>query len=71
LSLVSTHVYCLAHEAPESVKKICLASWKLPNGKYRFSYQAQKGICEVSSVDVLLKQYQFDAVSFSKISGEA
>lgn len=71
LSLVSTHVYSLAHQAPEYVKKICLASWKLPNGKYRFSYQAQKGICEVSSVDVLLKQYGFDAGFFKTDTPEA
>jgi hypothetical protein len=57
LSLVSTHVYSLAREAPANVKKVCLAAWKLPTGKYKFSYKAQKGICEVSSVDLLLKQY--------------
>jgi hypothetical protein len=57
VSLVSTHVYSLAHQAPPNVKRICLAAWKLPTGKYKFSYKAQKGVCEVSSVDLLLQQY--------------
>ena len=57
LSLVSTHIYSLAETAPSSVKRLCLASWKMPNGKYKFSYKVQTGICEISSVDLLLKQF--------------
>ena len=57
LSIVSTHIYSLAESAPPSVKKLCLASWHLPNGKYKFSYKVHTGICEVSSVDLLLKQF--------------
>lgn len=56
VSLVSTHIYTLAHNAPPSVKRLCLASWKRGN-KYKFSYTLQKGVCEVSSVDLLLKQF--------------
>ncbi len=56
LSLVSTHVYSLAENAPSQVQKLCLASWKKEN-KYKFSYKVKKGICEVSSVDLLLKQF--------------
>jgi hypothetical protein len=57
VSLVSTHIYSLARQAPSNVKQVCLAAWKTPAGKYRFHYKAQKGICEVSSVDLMLKQY--------------
>lgn len=57
LSIISTHVYSLAREAPSSVKRLCLASWKDEKGKYTFSYTVKKGICEVSSVDLLLKQF--------------
>jgi hypothetical protein len=57
LSIVSTHVYSLAREAPESVKKVCVGAWKTPAGKFLFSYKLQRGICEVSSVDLLLKQF--------------
>ena len=56
VSVVSTHVYSLAHSAPPSVKKFCLASWN-NSGEYTFSYKVKKGICEVSSVDLLLKQF--------------
>jgi hypothetical protein len=57
VSLVSTHVYSLARSAPTKlVKPICLAAWNV-NGKFDFSYTAQRGICEVSSVDLVLAQY--------------
>ena len=58
LSVISTHVYSLARNAPaENVKQLCVAAWRTPEGKYRFSYTVQKGICELSSVDLLLKQF--------------
>lgn len=56
ISFVSTHVYSLAHSAPPLVKRICLAAW-CKNSTFDFSYTAQRGICEVSSVDLVLKQY--------------
>ena len=56
LSIVSTHVYSLARAAPDCVKKVCLAAWNT-DGKFDFSYTAQKGICEISSVDLVLGQY--------------
>ena len=58
LSLVSTHVYSLARGAPDSVKKVCVAAWKDEGeGAYTFSYTLQRGICEVSSVELLLQQH--------------
>lgn len=58
LSIISTHVYTLAHSAPpEKVKQLCVAAWKAPTGRYTFSYKVQQGICEVSSVDLLLQQF--------------
>ena len=58
LSIVSTHVYSLARSAPaEAVDQMCVAAWKSDEGKLLFSYKIQKGVCEVSSVDLLLKQF--------------
>jgi hypothetical protein len=58
ISFVSTHVYSLARSAPlELVKPLCLAAWN-KNGKFDFSYTVQRGVCEVSSVDLVLKQYK-------------
>ncbi len=57
LSIVSTHIYSLAREAPaDLVKPLCLASWR-KDDTFQFSYTVQKGVCEVSSVDLLLKQF--------------
>jgi hypothetical protein len=57
VSILSTHVYSLARSAPlELVKPICVAAWVSNNG-FQFSYTVQKGVCEVSSVDLVLKQY--------------
>lgn len=56
LSLVSTHVYDLARKSPDSVKKVCVAAWTR-DGNYDFSYKLQRGICEVSSVELLLQQH--------------
>jgi hypothetical protein len=57
LSIVSTHVYSLARSAPsDTVQQLCVAAWER-GGKFKFSYKIQKGICEVSSVDLLLKQF--------------
>ena len=57
LSIVSTHVYDLARASPDNVKKLCVAAWKTPAG-FKFSYAVRQGICEVSSVELLLKQFQ-------------
>jgi hypothetical protein len=71
ISFVSTHVYSLAESAPPSlVKPLCLAAWN--NGRFDFSYTVQKGICRVSSVDLVLQQYglakQKDAASLDPAS---
>jgi DNA mismatch repair ATPase MutS len=61
ISIVSTHVYSLARSAPSSVQRLCVAAWKKED-KFIFSYTIQEGICEVSSVELLLKQYSLAAV---------
>lgn len=57
VSVISTHIYELAHKAPAHVKQMCVAAWVGPKGRHIFSYTVQRGICEVSSVDLLLRQY--------------
>lgn len=59
ISILSTHVYSLAEGCPkERVKAMCMATWKSAEGDYTFSYSLQRGICKVSSVDLLLKTYR-------------
>jgi hypothetical protein len=58
LSVISTHVYSLAENSPSAlVKPICVAAWYSKEEGFRFSYSVRKGICEVSSVDLVLRQY--------------
>jgi hypothetical protein len=60
LSILSTHVYSLARQAPVTlVKPICVAAWREEAGAkgFQFSYTVKKGVCEVSSVDLVLEQY--------------
>jgi len=67
VSIVSTHVYSLAKQSPPNIQRLCMASWKKEN-KYAFSYTVQKGICEVSSVDLLLQQFGFMRANIKKES---
>lgn len=55
-SIISTHVFELAHQAPEHVAKLCVPAYKTTTGELRFTYTLQQGICEVSSVDSILKE---------------
>lgn len=59
LSIVSTHVYKLAEEAPSYVQRICVPAEQIRRGEFRFFYTLAPGICRVSSVDALLTQYDF------------
>jgi len=56
ISIISTHVYSLAKSAPEKVKRLCVEAHKKDNDLV-LSYKLKQGICELSSVDSLLKQY--------------
>jgi DNA mismatch repair ATPase MutS len=56
ISIISTHVFTLAKEAPESVMRLCVPAEVKEKGELVFSYTLQKGICEVSSVDCILKE---------------
>jgi hypothetical protein len=55
-SIISTHVFELAREAPESVERLCVPAYETKTGELKFTYTLKKGICEVSSVDCILKE---------------
>ena len=70
VSILSTHVYSLARSAPiELVKPICVAAW-VSNDGFKFSYTVQKGVCEVSSVDLVLKQYGLLPLHSGRLSAQ-
>ena len=58
ISILSTHVYSLAKSAPEdTVKRLCVEAHK-PGNELVLTYKLKQGVCELSSVDSLLKQYR-------------
>ena len=56
ISIISTHVFSLAKGAPEIVRKLCVPAEINEMGNLVFSYSLRDGICEVSSVDCILKE---------------
>jgi hypothetical protein len=54
ISVISTHLFDLVKNAPNTINKICCPA-TIMNDKIQFSYSLQHGICEVSSVDELLR----------------
>lgn len=57
ISMISTHVYSLARSAPpDAVKRLCVEA-HVKDKELLLSYKLKQGICELSSVDSLLKQY--------------
>lgn len=57
ISMISTHVYSLARSAPpDTVKRMCVEA-HVKDKELVLSYKLKQGICELSSVDSLLKQY--------------
>jgi hypothetical protein len=55
-SFISTHVFDLAKKAPQKIQKLCVPAHLKEDGSLQFTYTLQKGICEVSSVDEILKE---------------
>lgn len=56
LSVISTHVFEIAKKAPPSVQRLCVPAFHDETGTLQFTYTLEKGICEVSSVDCILKE---------------
>jgi hypothetical protein len=55
-SFISTHVFDLAKKAHKKIQKLCVPAHPTKDGTLQFTYTLQKGICEVSSVDQILKE---------------
>jgi hypothetical protein len=55
-SFISTHVFDLAKKAHKKIQKLCVPALKGESGDLTFTYTLQKGICEVSSVDLILRE---------------
>jgi hypothetical protein len=54
-SIVSTHVFEIIEQSPDSVKKICVDAEKV-NGLLKYNYSIKNGISRLSSVDEIWKK---------------
>ncbi len=55
-SFISTHVFDLAKKAHKGIQRLCVPAHKGEDGSLTFTYTLQEGVCEVSSVDLILKE---------------
>ncbi len=55
-SFISTHVFDLAKKSHKKIQKLCVPAHQKEDGSLHFTYTLQEGICEVSSVDEILKE---------------
>ena len=55
-SFISTHVFDLAKKAKKHIQKLCVPAIQTESGDIEFTYTLTKGICEVSSVDLILRE---------------
>jgi DNA mismatch repair protein MutS len=55
-SFISTHVFDLANQSPKTIQKLCVPAVQKEDGSLHFTYTLQEGICEVSSVDEILRE---------------
>jgi hypothetical protein len=55
-SFISTHVFDLAKKAHKKIQKLCVPAVQQEDGSLEFTYTLKEGICEVSSVDEILKE---------------
>jgi DNA mismatch repair ATPase MutS len=58
-SMISTHVFSLAENAPNYVLRLCVPAKKMKDGSLQFDYTVQQGICKVSSVDLVFEKCGF------------
>ena len=55
VSVISTHLFEWVERAPEAIKRFCCPA-AIHGEHIEFSYQLEKGVCKVSSVDMLLRK---------------
>jgi DNA mismatch repair ATPase MutS len=55
-SFISTHVFDLAKKARKQIQKLCVPAVLKKDGSLQFTYTLKSGICEVSSVDEILRE---------------
>jgi hypothetical protein len=57
ISVISTHLFEFVESADKKIQRLCCLAEKDATGKLQFNYELTKGICKVSSVDLLLQKH--------------
>jgi hypothetical protein len=57
MSIISTHVFSIVENSPESVQKICCDAKQGKRDTIKFLYDVKPGICKVSSVKSIWKRF--------------
>jgi hypothetical protein len=66
ISVVSTHLFEWVTSAPRTIQRLCCPAVQTPNGGIEFEYTLKRGICKVSSVDMLLRENGLLDKSFTR-----
>ena len=71
LSIISTHVFSIVENAPQSVQKVCCGAEKGKNDTIKFLYDIKPGICKVSSVKSIWKRFGLFPALAGKLAGKS
>ena len=66
-SIISTHVFPLVENKPDTVQAICCPASQQEGGDIVYSYRATPGICRVSSVHTVWKRYGLERGNEPKV----
>jgi hypothetical protein len=59
ISIVSTHIFELVKNAPESVQRLSCKAVMGKSGDVQYKYNVEEGICNISSVKSIWKRFEF------------
>lgn len=56
VSIISTHLFDWVESADPAIQRLCCPAYYDKDGHLQFTYTLQQGVCQVSSVELLLQQ---------------
>jgi hypothetical protein len=59
ISVISTHLFELVDNSPNTVQRLCCPAELAPNGSVTYHYGLQDGICKISSVFEIMSKYGY------------
>jgi hypothetical protein len=59
ISVISTHLFELVENSPNTVQRLCCPAELAPNGSVTYHYGLNEGVCKVSSVFEIMSKYGY------------